>query len=644
MEFSNRSKYDLNNFARSVSRIEFSNRSKYNLNNFDQSVSRVVLYSESDLKERYLRYIASESNYIYSSSSSSESESERSSIYLDSKERLIGEEETEDEDEEEEEQSDVEEVEESSAVDWPSIPSSPTSGPSGSSGWECIGKEADDVRPGNDILRYSALDLDEDERNGVLTDRIVATGQSCLGVCPGTKGYVYTKLVLVQKNIVDISVLQYHRYLQCIDISWNKLEDVSALGYVRHLMHLDVSHNRLCDALKFRAPWFLTDVNYSYNDVKSLDDLSDFWSVKNLNLSHNSITTITGLEKLRYLQNLDLSYNNITCLQNLNHLNIFELNLENNNLSEYDDSMRLSTLPNLKYLNLNNNKFTTLQFLRGVYSVRCMEMKNNAVAELLEVDNMKTMTLLEELDFSCNPITTWPGYRDAVIHSLPALAYLDGEPVTVGEKLSSMLTFEADVRLLAAQNHASLLLASPEIDCDIPPFDEPAHPLFVLVGPTASGKARLLQNIRKTFGNKIVVGVRHTTRNRMEGGCEEDGVDYHFISQQKFNDLLRGGAFLSTVTARGNSCGLSRMELAKAVQMRRMCITEMELEEALTLFLSGVRPCLILAIPESESLHHARLKSKYEGSKLGGAVHIRRRLCDAATPETWILRRDGIHR
>ncbi|KAJ9582016.1 hypothetical protein L9F63_003599, partial [Diploptera punctata] len=55
-------------------------------------------------------------------------------------------------------------------------------------------------------------------------------------------------------NICDISILQYHRYLQYIDLSWNQLTDISALGYVRYLIYLDVSHNLLTTLLNFRAP------------------------------------------------------------------------------------------------------------------------------------------------------------------------------------------------------------------------------------------------------------------------------------------------------------------------------------------------------------------------------------------------------
>ncbi|KAJ9582015.1 hypothetical protein L9F63_003598, partial [Diploptera punctata] len=75
---------------------------------------------------------------------------------------------------------------------------SPNSGPSDYTGWELIGRSPEDWdsirRPGHGLLEYFKLDFNKDESIGILTDRIIATGHSCLGRRPCSLGYVYTKL------------------------------------------------------------------------------------------------------------------------------------------------------------------------------------------------------------------------------------------------------------------------------------------------------------------------------------------------------------------------------------------------------------------------------------------------------------------
>ena len=76
--------------------------------------------------------------------------------------------------------------------------------------WEWMGRCSDFwnsiKRPGRRLLEYSKLDLNEEEINGILTDRIIATGHSCLGRCPQLLGYVYTKLELKKKASIQIYV------------------------------------------------------------------------------------------------------------------------------------------------------------------------------------------------------------------------------------------------------------------------------------------------------------------------------------------------------------------------------------------------------------------------------------------------------
>lgn len=71
--------------------------------------------------------------------------------------------------------------------------------------------------------------------------------------------------------------------------------------------------------------------------------------------------------------------------------------------------------------------------------------------------------------------------------------------------------------------------------------------MIVLVGESASGKSSIERNMVEHYGfNKIV---SYTTREPRQG--EVDGIDYHFISTQKFIELKYQGFFAETAQYNG---------------------------------------------------------------------------------------------
>jgi len=78
--------------------------------------------------------------------------------------------------------------------------------------------------------------------------------------------------------------------------------------------------------------------------------------------------------------------------------------------------------------------------------------------------------------------------------------------------------------------------------------------LLTLTGPSGSGKTTLLNRLVADHGFKAAVS--HTTRQPRAG--EVDGVDYHFITGEKFNEMFYAGEFLEHVSFKGNLYGVSK--------------------------------------------------------------------------------------
>lgn len=78
--------------------------------------------------------------------------------------------------------------------------------------------------------------------------------------------------------------------------------------------------------------------------------------------------------------------------------------------------------------------------------------------------------------------------------------------------------------------------------------------MIVLVGESASGKSSIERCLVEDYKYKKIVS--YTTRSPRHG--EVDGVDYHFISVDDFNDLRRQGFFAETATYNGWSYGVAK--------------------------------------------------------------------------------------
>ncbi len=76
--------------------------------------------------------------------------------------------------------------------------------------------------------------------------------------------------------------------------------------------------------------------------------------------------------------------------------------------------------------------------------------------------------------------------------------------------------------------------------------------LIVISGPSGVGKDTLIRRLLELDG-KLRYSVSYTTRQPRPG--EVDGVNYHFVSRDAFEKLLKEGAFIEHATYDGNLYG-----------------------------------------------------------------------------------------
>ena len=102
--------------------------------------------------------------------------------------------------------------------------------------------------------------------------------------------------------------------------------------------------------------------------------------------------------------------------------------------------------------------------------------------------------------------------------------------------------------------------------------------LFVVTGPSGAGKGTLIRKLVDSRAD-LAVAVSATTRARRPG--EEDGRDYHFLSEAEFLRRVGAGEFLEHVEyVSGHRYGTLREEVDRILGSGRSAILELETEGA----------------------------------------------------------------
>lgn len=102
--------------------------------------------------------------------------------------------------------------------------------------------------------------------------------------------------------------------------------------------------------------------------------------------------------------------------------------------------------------------------------------------------------------------------------------------------------------------------------------------LLVLVGPAGVGKGTIVKEILSK-NTDFMLSVSATTRAPRPN--EEDGIHYHFVSDETFEELIRTGQLLEWAQVHGQHYyGTPLAELEKADRLGRHLVLEIDLQGA----------------------------------------------------------------
>ena len=150
---------------------------------------------------------------------------------------------------------------------------------------------------------------------------------------------------------------------------------------------------------------------------------------------------------------------------------------------------------------------------------------------------------------------------------------------------------------------------------------DPRGLLFVVSAPSGTGKTTVVERLAQIVPN-LALSRSYTSRAKRVG--ETDGVDYNFITRQRFEAMIAEGAFLEWADVFGNLYGTCAADAERELASGRDVVLVIDVQGA-----RQVRACCetigIFVLPPSFEVLERRLRGRSKDAE----ADIQRRLTTA---------------
>ena len=131
--------------------------------------------------------------------------------------------------------------------------------------------------------------------------------------------------------------------------------------------------------------------------------------------------------------------------------------------------------------------------------------------------------------------------------------------------------------------------------------------LIVISAPSGTGKTTVVKKLLQQSIN-LEASVSFTTRKMREN--EKEGLDYFFVSEKTFTNMIQNDDFLEHATVFGNFYGTEKKSVSENLKKGVNVILEIDWQGALQIKSSMPSCVMIFLIPPSKEVLLARLKNR----------------------------------
>ena len=132
--------------------------------------------------------------------------------------------------------------------------------------------------------------------------------------------------------------------------------------------------------------------------------------------------------------------------------------------------------------------------------------------------------------------------------------------------------------------------------------------LFTISAPSGAGKTSLVKALLEKRADAVAVCVSHSTRAIRPG--EVDGKAYHFVTMEKFSDMVDNDEFLEHAQVFDNSYGTARASVDALLATGKHVILEIDWQGARQVKTKMPETVSIYILPPSREELEQRLRSR----------------------------------
>ena len=136
--------------------------------------------------------------------------------------------------------------------------------------------------------------------------------------------------------------------------------------------------------------------------------------------------------------------------------------------------------------------------------------------------------------------------------------------------------------------------------------------LFIIAAPSGCGKTSLVKALLENSKN-LAVSVSHTTRKPRKG--EIDGENYHFVSNETFEQMISNNDFLEYAEVFGNMYGTAKTNIYEKLDSNINIILEIDWQGARQVSQNMPEVISIFILPPSKNVLLERLTTRGQDDK-----------------------------
>ncbi len=131
--------------------------------------------------------------------------------------------------------------------------------------------------------------------------------------------------------------------------------------------------------------------------------------------------------------------------------------------------------------------------------------------------------------------------------------------------------------------------------------------LFIVSGPSGAGKSAIAAGVLDVVPD-LCFSISYTTRHPR--GCEKNGVEYNFVGEAEFKQLIGSGELLEWALVYGNYYGTSRRRIDAALEQGKDVLLDIDVQGARSVREMRPEAVGVFVLPPSYRILRERLESR----------------------------------